>query len=72
MNNGLGRLDCRICGRSIYFPLSEVAMKDGERLIELTCSRGHSDSYWDVQGKQLELQKVGPNAEMSRAAVVGF
>jgi hypothetical protein len=70
MSLDLGRLECRICGRSIYFPLSEVAMKNGERLIELTCSRGHSDSYWDVETRKLE--EVGPHTEMARVAVVGF
>jgi hypothetical protein len=70
MISELGRLECRICGRSIYFPLSEVAMKDGERLIELTCSHGHSDSYWDIESEQ--LQEVGPHTERSRAATVGF
>lgn len=70
MRNELGRLECRICGRSIYFPLSEVEMKNGERLIELTCSRGHSDSYWDVQAK--DFADLRPQSEISRAAVVGF
>lgn len=70
MSNDLGRLECRICGRSIYFPLSEVPLINGERLIELTCSRGHTDSYWDVAAEKLE--NVGPHTEMARAAVVGF
>jgi hypothetical protein len=70
MSDILGRLECRICGRSIYFPLSDVDLKDGERLIELTCSRGHSDSYWDIQNEK--LGDVVPHAETSRAAVVGF
>jgi hypothetical protein len=70
MSNDLGRLECRICGRSIYFPLAEVAMINGERLIELTCSRGHSDSYWDIEAEKLE--KVAPTAELARAATVGF
>lgn len=70
MSNDLGRLMCRICGRSIYFPVADPATKDGERLIELTCSRGHTDSYWDVESEKLEPQ--GPHAEMSRMAAVGF
>lgn len=45
-------------------------MKNGERLIELTCSRGHTDSYWDVEAEKLEA--VGPRTELARAAVVGF
>jgi hypothetical protein len=70
MSNDLSRLACRICGRSIYFPVAETAMTNGERLIELTCSRGHTDSYWDIETEKLE--PVGPHAEMSRMAVVGF
>jgi hypothetical protein len=70
MSNNLGRLNCRICGRSIYFPLAEAAMEDGERLIELTCSRGHTDSYWDIAAEKLD--EVLPHTEMSRAAVIGF
>lgn len=70
MGNGLGRLTCRICGQSIYFPLAEEGMKDGERLIELTCSRGHSDSYWDVEAEQPPATE--PKDEMARAVAVGF
>ena len=70
MSNDLGSLECRICGQPIYFLLAESAMTDGERLIELTCSRGHSDSYWDVESQHLD--KVGPHAELARAAAVGF
>jgi hypothetical protein len=70
MIHDLGRLHCRICGGSIYFPQSEVAMQDGERLIELTCSRGHTDSYWDIEAEKLEA--LAPHSEVSRAAAVGF
>jgi len=70
MSHDLGRLECRICGQSIYFPLAETAMQNGERLIELTCSRGHSDSYWDIESEKLE--PVGPHAERARFAGVGF
>jgi hypothetical protein len=70
MSKDLGRLECRICGRSIYFPPAETAMMNGERLIELTCSKGHTDSYWDVESEQLE--KVGPHAEQARFASIGF
>ncbi len=45
-------------------------MEDGERLIELTCSRGHTDSYWDIAAEKLD--EVLPHTEMSRAAVIGF
>jgi hypothetical protein len=70
MSNDLGRLQCRICGRSIYFLPAETAMINGERLIELTCSKGHTDSYWDIESEKLEL--VGPHTEQSRFATVGF
>jgi len=70
MSNDLGRLACRICGQSIYFLPAETAMKNGERLIELTCSKGHTDSYWDVESPILE--HVGPHAEPARLAAVGF
>ena len=70
MSDDLGRLECRICGRYIYFPLEEAAMKDGERLIELTCSRGHTDSYWDIQTSK--LGQIEPQAELMRVAVGGF
>jgi hypothetical protein len=70
MSHDLGRLQCRICGQSIYFPLEGEEMKNGERLIELTCSRGHSDSYWDVETEQLD--HVAPHAELDRVAAVGF
>ena len=70
MSNDLGRLECRICGQSIYFLRAEAEMIDGERLIELTCSRGHSDSYWDVSAESLE--PLAPHAESARAAAVGF
>ncbi len=70
MSNNLARLECRICGQSIYFPRAEAAMKDGERLIELTCSRGHSDSYWDIEAEQLEPSV--PKAERAQAMTVGF
>jgi|GEM_PF-3891869 len=66
MNNELGHLPCRICGQSIYFPLADETMKNGERLIELTCSRGHSDSYWDVEAEQLAPET--PRAELAIAA----
>jgi hypothetical protein len=70
MSNDLGRLECKICGQSIYFLRAESAMQNGERLIELTCSRGHTDSYWDVETESLE--HIAPHAEMARAAAVGF
>jgi len=70
MINDLGRLECRICGQSIYFPLAETAMKNGERLIELTCSKGHTDSYWDIESETLE--HIPPHAEQVRVAAVGF
>jgi hypothetical protein len=70
MSHDLGRLECRICGQSIYFLRAEAAMQDGERLIELTCSRGHSDSYWDVETESLE--QIAPHAEMARVVAVGL
>jgi hypothetical protein len=70
MSHDLGRLECRICGRSIYFPVAEVAMQNGERLIELTCSRGHTDSYWDIETEK--LAETVPHTELSRAAIIGF
>jgi len=70
MSNDLGRLECRICGQSIYFLLAETAMNNDERLIELTCSKGHTDSYWDIASQALE--HVGPHAEYARVAAVGF
>jgi hypothetical protein len=70
MSNDLGRLECRICGRSIYFPIAETAMINGERLIELTCSQGHTDSYWDIESEKLE--PVGPHAQAARVVAVGF
>jgi hypothetical protein len=71
MLHDLGRLECRICGRPIYFPLAETEMKDGERLIELTCSRGHTDSYWDIETQKLP-ELAAPQPEFARAAVIGF
>jgi hypothetical protein len=70
MSNDFGQLECRICGRAIYFPLTGAVVTSGERLIELTCSRGHTDSYWDVESDKLEV--LEPVGELARAAAVGF
>jgi hypothetical protein len=70
MSNDLDRLECRICGQSIYFLRAEAEMIDGERLIELTCSRGHSDSYWDIPEESLE--PIAPHAELARSVAIGF
>jgi hypothetical protein len=70
MSHELGRLECRICGRSIYFPVAATAIEEGGRLIELTCSRGHTDTYPDDESA--ELGQVSPHTEVARAAVVGF
>ncbi len=70
MSDALGCLECRICGRSVYFIREEEAIQDGQRLIELTCSRGHTDRYFDVDVRSREQGE--PRVEMSRAAAVGF
>jgi hypothetical protein len=51
MSNGYARFECRICGELVYssIPLEQAAGiqadKSGDRLVELTCSSGHSDQY---------------------------
>ncbi len=42
-----GRIECRVCGEQVIVPLS-AALQDGKNDInshELTCSKGHTDSY---------------------------
>jgi hypothetical protein len=51
MSNRYARFECRICGELVYssIPLEQAtgiaAEKSGDRVVELTCSSGHSDQY---------------------------
>ena len=65
MSNGYARFECRICGELVYssIRLDQVAgipaEKSGERLVELTCSSGHSDQYSAREIKRAEPKPVG-------------
>jgi hypothetical protein len=65
MSNGYARFECRICGELVYssIPLEQAAAipaeKSGERLVELTCSSGHSDQYSAREIKRAEPKPVG-------------
>jgi hypothetical protein len=65
MSNGYARFECRICGELVYssIPLEQAASipaeKSGERLVELTCSSGHSDQYSAREIKRAEPKPVG-------------
>jgi hypothetical protein len=42
-----GRIECRVCGEQVIVPLP-TATEDGKadrNSYELTCSKGHTDSY---------------------------
>jgi hypothetical protein len=65
MSNGYARFECRICGELVYssIPLEQAAAipaeKSNERLVELTCSSGHSDQYSAREIKRAEPKPVG-------------
>jgi hypothetical protein len=65
MSNGYARFECRICGELVYssIPLEQAAAipaeKSSERLVELTCSSGHSDQYSAREIKRAEPKPVG-------------
>jgi hypothetical protein len=71
MSDGLGQAECRICGRTIFFHRNN-SHEIGEEVIELTCSRGHSDCYFSEELSRDELIPVGANDGLSRVAVAGF
>jgi hypothetical protein len=65
MSNGYARFECRICGELVYssIPLEQAARipaeKSGDRLVELTCSSGHSDQYSAREIKRAETKPAG-------------
>ncbi len=65
MSKGYARFECRICGELVYssIPLEQAtgmaAEKSGDRLVELTCSSGHSDQYSDREIKRAEAKPLG-------------
>jgi hypothetical protein len=62
MSNGYARFECRICGELVYssIPLEPAAgTPAGDRLVELTCSHGHTDQYTAREIKQPETKPVG-------------
>jgi hypothetical protein len=65
MSNGYARFECRICGELVYssIPLEQAAgipaEKSGDRLVELTCSSGHSDQYSAREIKRAEAKPLG-------------
>jgi hypothetical protein len=65
MSNGYARFECRICGELVYssIPLEQAAAipaeKSGDRLVELTCSSGHSDQYSAREIKRAETKPLG-------------
>lgn len=65
MSNGYARFECRICGELVYssIPLEQAAAipaeKSNERLVELTCSSGHTDQYTAREIKRAEAKPVG-------------
>ena len=65
MSNGYARFECRICGELVYSSISLEqaaaipAEKSSERLVELTCSSGHSDQYSAREIKRAEPKPVG-------------
>lgn len=69
MSDDLGRIECRICGQSIYFIHDETDVEVSGGFMELTCSRGHTDTYRELQ---VSTQEVKARVEMSRPAAVGF
>lgn len=65
MNNGYARFECRICGELVYSSISLEqaagipAEKSGDRLVELTCSHGHTDQYTAREIKRAETKPAG-------------
>jgi hypothetical protein len=65
MSNGYARFECRICGELVY---SSIALEhaagipaeiSNERLVELTCSHGHTDQYTAHEIKRAGTKPVG-------------
>ncbi len=40
-----GRIECRVCGEQVIVPLPVHDGKNDRNPYELTCSKGHTDSY---------------------------
>ena len=65
MSNGYARFECRICGELVYSSISLEqaagipAEKSGDRLVELTCSHGHTDQYTAREIKRAETKPAG-------------
>ena len=62
MSNGYARFECSICGELVYssIPLEPTAGAPvGDRLVDLTCSHGHTDQYTAYEIKRPETKPVG-------------
>jgi hypothetical protein len=61
MSNGYARFECSICRELVYsIPLEQTAgVPAGDRLVELTCSHGHTDQYMAHEIKRPETKPVG-------------
>jgi hypothetical protein len=73
MLDGLSRLECNICGQSIYFAVpeeNESFLANQDAVIEVTCPRGHSDRFTHAE---LEMMNSSGKVEPRYLAVAaGF
>jgi hypothetical protein len=64
-----GRIECRVCGEQVIVPLP-TALQDGKKdrdSHELTCSKGHTDSY-DLAKVESVSSKPASSLKIRRAA----
>jgi hypothetical protein len=72
MSQQYGRIECRVCGEQVIVPLPALPQdeKKNRDSYELTCSKGHTDSY-DLA----KLESISPkpaNSLKVRRAVAGM
>ncbi len=77
MSNGYARFECRICGELVYSSIlleqaaAIPAEKSGDRLVELTCSHGHTDQYTAREIKRPEAKPASPAKSKAVKAAFG-
>ena len=67
-----GRIECRVCGEQVIVPLP-AGVQDGRtdgNSYELTCSKGHTDSY-DLTSLE-SISSKPANSLKVRRAVAGM
>ena len=71
MPDGLSRLECSICGQSIYFSVTdenESVDRGQDKFIEVTCPRGHSDRFTAAELRSLDSSGKLEQAHLAAAA----